>query len=66
MPLEDERWEEISVPRSVASWLRSMSERVGEPAHRVIRVLLDSYIQCLPHSARRKLDEMLRRPRGVQ
>jgi hypothetical protein len=62
----DERWDAVSVPPSVAAWLRSMSERVGQPAHHVIRALLDRYIQCLPHPCRRKLDEILRSRRGGQ
>jgi hypothetical protein len=64
MVQREESWAEVSVPRSVAAWLYAISERAGEPAHRVMRVLLDGYIERLPPAARAKFDEILRARRG--
>jgi hypothetical protein len=45
-----------------------MSERAGAPAHRVLRVLLDRYIQRMPASARNRVARLLqlRRDRHLQ
>jgi hypothetical protein len=59
-----ERRAEVRVPSSVASWIRAMGKRVGAPAHRVIDVLLDRYVERLPPSSRRKFDTLLRRGGG--
>ena len=52
---------EVSVPRSVAGWLRAMSDRAGAPAHRILGVLLDRYVQRLPPASRQKFEERLQR-----
>jgi hypothetical protein len=52
---------EVRLPSSVASWIRAMSERVGAPAHTVIHVLLDRYVQRLPPASRAKVEKRLRR-----
>lgn len=56
-----EREAELWVPSPVESWIRAMSKRVGAPAHRVLGVLLDRYVQRLSPSSRKKFDERLRR-----
>jgi hypothetical protein len=63
MPRSKDEYEDVNVPASVASWLYVMSRRVGAPAHRVVRVLLDRYIQQLPVESQRRLTEILRRCR---
>jgi hypothetical protein len=52
---------EVWVPKSVALWIRAMADRIGAPAHMVIHVLLDRYLQRLPPASREKFEERLRR-----
>jgi hypothetical protein len=40
-----------------------MSKSIDAPPDRVIRALLDRYVERLPLSTRRKVDELLRRRR---
>jgi hypothetical protein len=47
----------VRLPGPVAHWLGAMSVRVGAPAHRVLRVLLDQYAQQLPTRLRQQLRE---------
>lgn len=47
----------VTVPDPVARWLCAMSVRVGAPAHRVLRVLLDQYAKQLPDRLRQRLRE---------
>lgn len=63
MPMRRPRtgWTHEQVPASVGEWLGAMSRRIGVPVHRVLRVLLDRYVERLPAGARRRLTERLAR-----
>ena len=54
-------WTDAQVPASDGEWLGAMSQRIGVPVHRVLRVLLDRYVERLPAGARRRLAERLAR-----
>jgi hypothetical protein len=54
-------WADVAVPASVAHWIRAMSRRAGAPAHQIVRVLIDCYIQRMPAAARKRLAGLLQR-----
>jgi hypothetical protein len=63
MSRQFEPWAELWLPAPVVSLVLTISRRLGAPAHRVLDVLLDRYIQRLPAASREKFEERLRRRR---
>jgi hypothetical protein len=56
-------WSSVQVPRSVGQWVRAMSARIGAPAHRIVRQLIDDYVERLPPGPRRQYERIVSRIR---
>lgn len=52
-------WTKIRVPESVGEWLVAMSRHIGTPVHRVLRVLLDRYVERLPKRSQRRIAKIM-------
>lgn len=47
------------MPESVGEWLVAMSRHIGTPVHRVLRVLLDRYVERLPKRSQRRIAKIM-------